>query len=70
MKQDSFGTGGGLGFMYLSSGFMVQVAGVPELVDPLRDLWCSPPNWMGTSRTLTGCPGSRGQEVVDGSAGS
>ena len=38
MNQDSFGTGAGRGFRYLSSGFIVQVAGVLELVDPLRDL--------------------------------
>lgn len=68
-RRGSWGTGAALGFKYLSSGFIVQLAEVAELVDPLRPLISSSPICVGTSRTLIGCPGSRGQEVVDGSAG-
>ncbi len=63
------GFGAGRGFRYLSSGFIVIDSELVELTLAFRRLWSPLLNCMGTSRTLTGCPGSIGHAVVDGSAG-
>jgi len=52
--------------MNLSVGSMVRYSELVELTLSFRERLLL--NAKGTFNTLTSCPGSRGQEVVDGSA--
>jgi hypothetical protein len=65
-SRASVGFGTGLGFTYLSLGFMVRWSELVELMLGFRDRL--PLSATGTSRTLTSCPGSIGHRVVEGSA--
>lgn len=68
-KRARAGFGAGRGFKYLSSGFMVLTSELVELTLTPRCIWWPLLKCMGTSNTLTACPGTMGQDVVDGSAG-
>lgn len=63
--SDGF-AGTGRGFIYLSDGSMVRYSELVELTLSFRERPLL--NANGTFNTLTSCPGSIGQEVVDGSA--
>ena len=61
--NDGF-AGTGRGFMNLSVGSMVRNSELVELTLSFLDLLLVKAN--GTFKTLTSCPGSKGQYVVDG----
>ena len=63
------GFGAGRGFRYLSAGSIVRSSELVELTLAFRCLRWPLLKYIGTFSTFMVCPGSIGQDVVDGSAG-
>ena len=67
-RRGNLGGGAGRGLRNFISGSIVRNSELVELTLPFRSRPTPLLKWYGTWRTLTSCPGSKGHEVVDGSA--
>lgn len=67
-RRGSFGRGTGLGLRYLSAGSMVRTSDVVELTLSFLSRFLLEVMLKGTCNTFTSCPGSKGHDVVEGSA--